>query len=55
MIIDSNILIYAVNADSPKNKKSQEFLKESQLKRKNVEYSLSLVLDNWLNMNRLKK
>ena len=29
MIIDSNILIYAVNADSPKNKKSQEFLKES--------------------------
>ena len=30
-------------------------LKESQLKRKNVEYSLSLVLDNWLNMNRLKK
>ena len=32
-----------------------KILKESQLKRKNVEYSLSLVLDNWLNMNRLKK
>ncbi len=29
MIIDSNILIYAINADSPKNKKAQEFLKES--------------------------
>ena len=30
-------------------------LKESHLKKKTVEYSLSLVLDNWLNMNRLKK
>lgn len=28
MIIDSNILIYAINADSPKNKKAQEFLTE---------------------------
>ena len=30
-------------------------LKESHLKKKTVEYSLSLVLDNWLNINRLKK
>ena len=29
MIIDSNILIYAINADSPKNKKAQKFLKEN--------------------------
>lgn len=29
MIIDSNILIYAINADSPKNKKAQEFLREN--------------------------
>lgn len=29
MIIDSNILIYAINADSPKNKKAQEFLTEN--------------------------
>lgn len=29
MIIDSNILIYAINADSPKNKKAQEFLKDN--------------------------
>lgn len=29
MIIDSNILIYAINSDSPKNKKAQEFLKEN--------------------------
>ncbi len=29
MLIDSNILIYAINADSPKHKKAQEFLKES--------------------------
>ncbi|MBU1000317.1 PIN domain-containing protein [Patescibacteria group bacterium] len=29
MIIDSNILIYAINADSPKNRKAQEFLKKN--------------------------
>lgn len=29
MIIDSNILIYAINADSPKHKKAQDFLKEN--------------------------
>lgn len=29
MIIDSNILIYAINADSPKNKKAQEFLRDN--------------------------
>lgn len=29
MIIDSNILIYAINADSPKNEKAQEFLREN--------------------------
>ncbi len=29
MIIDSNILIYAINADSPKHKKAQKFLKEN--------------------------
>ena len=29
MIIDSNILIYAINADSPKNRKAQEFLKQN--------------------------
>lgn len=29
MIIDSNILIYAINADSPKNRKAQEFLREN--------------------------
>lgn len=29
MIIDSNILIYAINADSPKHKKAQEFLEEN--------------------------
>ncbi len=29
--------------------------KESQLKRKTIEYSLSLILDNWLNAERLKK
>ena len=30
-------------------------LKESQLKKKTIEYSLSLILDNWLNIERLKK
>ena len=30
-------------------------LKESQLKEKTIEYSLSLILDNWLNIERLKK
>lgn len=29
MIIDSNILIYAINADSPKHKKAQTFLREN--------------------------
>lgn len=29
MLIDTNILIYAINADSPKHKKAQEFLKEN--------------------------
>ena len=30
-------------------------LKESQLKKKTIEYSLSLILDNWLNIERLKE
>lgn len=30
-------------------------LKESQLKKKTIEYSLSLILDNWLNAERLKE
>ena len=29
MLIDSNILIYAINADSPKNRSAQTFLKEN--------------------------
>ncbi len=29
MLIDSNILIYAINVDSPKHKKAQEFLKQN--------------------------
>lgn len=29
MLIDSNILIYAINLDSPKSKIAQEFLKEN--------------------------
>lgn len=29
MLIDSNILIYAINTDSPKHKKSQQFLQEN--------------------------
>lgn len=29
MLIDSNILIYAINVDSPKHKKAQKFLKEN--------------------------
>ena len=29
MIIDSNILIYAINADSPKNKSAQKFIKNN--------------------------
>lgn len=29
MLIDSNILIYAINADSPKHKKAQQFLQEN--------------------------
>ena len=29
MIIDSNILIYAINADSPKSNTAQEFLREA--------------------------
>lgn len=29
MLIDSNILIYAINADSPKSIKAREFLKEN--------------------------
>lgn len=28
MLIDSNILIYAINADSPKHKKAQQFLQK---------------------------
>lgn len=29
MLIDSNILIYAINTDSPKHNKAQEFLEEN--------------------------
>ncbi len=29
MLIDSNLLIYAINADSPKHRSAQEFSKES--------------------------
>lgn len=29
MLIDSNILIYAINADSPKHKKAQQFLQDN--------------------------
>lgn len=29
LLIDSNILIYAINADSPKNKLAQKFLREN--------------------------
>lgn len=29
MLIDSNILIYAINSDSPKHKKAQEFLTQN--------------------------
>ena len=29
MLIDSNILIYAINIDSPKHKQAQQFLQES--------------------------
>ncbi len=29
MLIDSNILIYAINADSPKNRLAQKFLREN--------------------------
>ncbi|MBI2315206.1 PIN domain-containing protein [Candidatus Daviesbacteria bacterium] len=29
MLIDSNILIYSINTDSPKHKKSQQFLQEN--------------------------
>lgn len=29
MLVDTNILIYAVNADSPKHKQSQKFLKDN--------------------------
>ncbi len=29
MLIDSNILIYAINADSPKHKKAQNFLQDN--------------------------
>ena len=29
MLIDSNILIYAINTDSPKHKKAQGFLEEN--------------------------
>ena len=29
MLVDTNILIYAINEDSPKNKKAQEFLREN--------------------------
>lgn len=29
MLIDSNILIYSINLDSPKSKKAKEFLKEN--------------------------
>lgn len=30
-------------------------LKESQLKKKTIEYSLNLIIDNWLNIERLRK
>lgn len=42
MIIDSNILIYAINADSPKHKKAQNFLKENL---KNLEVTHQNILE----------
>ncbi|MDO8570872.1 MAG: PIN domain-containing protein [Candidatus Daviesbacteria bacterium] len=42
MIIDSNILIYAINSDSPKNKKAQEFLRENL---KNLEVTHQNILE----------
>ena len=37
------------------NVENIKIVKESQLKEKTVEYSLSLILDNWLNVERLKE
>jgi len=42
MIIDSNILIYAINTDSPKNRKAQEFLRENL---KNLEVTHQNILE----------
>ena len=32
MLVDTNIFIYAINADSPKYKRAQKFLKDNQVK-----------------------
>ena len=46
MLIDSNIIIYAINADSPKYKRAQEFLKQNtnlQITQQNILEALKVL------------